>query len=79
MVRKTVLNIRKKYYWKGMYPEVEKFISRCHFCLRNASVLAEHRFPMSEPVVATRPWEVVGVDILGPYILPNREQKVQLL
>jgi hypothetical protein len=75
--RKTVLNIRAKYDWPGISADVEKHIADCNYCDRNAHSRVETRAPLT-PIVASRPWEIAGIDLVGPFLLKNGEKKFAL-
>jgi hypothetical protein len=68
--RKTVQNIRTQYDWEGIYHDVEEARKRCDYCLRNKNN-GENRTFMTPMKVPSKPWEIVGLDLLGPFILKD--------
>ena len=70
--RKTVMNIRDKYNWDGIYADVVKFRESCEYCQKNRG--ADTSNPMI-PIVPERLWQLLGIDIKGPIILKNDERK----
>ncbi len=62
-----------------IYREVEDYIDKCDYCLRNKrGMKVDGRAPMT-PIVSEVPWQVIGVDVIGPYILDNGERKCALI
>lgn len=62
---KTFDKISHRYYWPGMYADVKHWVSSCVDCASKKTP----RLPlagMMQPIVVREPFEVVGVDILGP-------------
>jgi hypothetical protein len=71
--RKTVQSIRKKYNWKGIFRDVENERRTCEYCQRNLG-RGEMRVPM-ESIEATRPFEVMSVDLCPMITMKNGEKK----
>ena len=62
----TYFMLRQHFFWKGMLKDVRKWIDACETCQKckvgkNNSV-GEHR-----SVLQTRPFEVVSIDLVGPF------------
>ena len=55
-----------RFYWPGMRAHVEDYVRNCHECQR---LKPRHEFkaPMGEVMEPTRPWELVAMDICGPF------------
>ncbi|HYN44394.1 MAG TPA: RNase H-like domain-containing protein, partial [Candidatus Limnocylindrales bacterium] len=70
--RKTVMNIRDKYNWDGIYSDVAKFRESCEYCQKNRGADASN--PMT-PIIPERLWQIIGIDIKGPITLKNNERK----
>ena len=70
--RKTVMNIRDKYNWEGIYSDVAKFRETCEYCQKNRG--ADVSNPMT-PIIPERLWQILGIDIKGPITLKNDERK----
>uniref|UniRef100_A0A8C8RFB1 Gypsy retrotransposon integrase-like protein 1 n=1 Tax=Pelusios castaneus TaxID=367368 RepID=A0A8C8RFB1_9SAUR len=63
--KKTVHRIQSRYYWLGIVKDVVEWIKMCETCQN-----AEHNKNMSRkvrPVKVESPWEVLGLDIHGPF------------
>ncbi|KAI1905388.1 hypothetical protein AGOR_G00015670 [Albula goreensis] len=63
--KKTVNRIQSKYYWLGIVKDVVDWIKLCETCQH-----AERNKNMSRtvrPIKAEAPWEILSVDILGPF------------
>jgi len=59
----TEKKIKERYWWPGIYNEVQQFISTCDACQREKKpAKAKDIYPM----VATRPFQIVGIDHVGP-------------
>jgi hypothetical protein len=61
---KTYDMVRCRFFWEGMCSDVKEYVASCHECQRHKSKAAP-RVPQTR-LVARRPFEMVGVDVLGP-------------
>ena len=64
---RTAEYIRRWYWWPRIYSETEKFCKACETC---AQAKEEYQKPAGKlhPLpIATRPWEAVGMDFIGPF------------
>lgn len=62
---RTYDNVRRRYYWRTMFKDVKEWVDGCKDCQERKTP----RLPLAgklQSIVVTRPWETVGVDILGP-------------
>jgi transposase InsO family protein len=59
--------IRQKYYWPHMIKDVTRWIEACHPCQRRKqhkpNRQGEHR-----SVLYTKPFEIVSIDLVGPFL-----------
>lgn len=66
-VTKTVARVSQKYYWPKLRADVAAYIRRCEVCL---STKPDQRAPaghlLSKVVTATRPWQIISADLIGP-------------
>jgi transposase InsO family protein len=64
-VTKTVDNVMRRYWWPTVYKDTRNWVSSCGSCAqkKTARVAMAGRL---QPIPVSRPWETVGVDILGP-------------
>lgn len=66
-VYKTVARISSKYYWPKMKADVAKYIRHCETCIRTKPAQkAPAGHMLSKTVTATRPWQIISADIIGP-------------
>lgn len=62
--QRTNLRVRNNYYWPNMRAEIKKQCKCCEVCLANSSSkLRAYSFPHD---IATAPFQVIGIDFLGP-------------
>ena len=64
-VTKTVWAIRQRYYFKKIRSCVERFIRECGLCVRAKAHVDSHELPLT-PIVATRPFVAVAMDLYSP-------------
>jgi hypothetical protein len=62
---KTWPKINEKFYWTNMYQDTKSWLSSCKKCAmkKDPSPARAHQQPINE---AKQPFEMMGVDILGP-------------
>jgi hypothetical protein len=61
---RTVDRLRN-YWWRNMREDVDAVVADCLACAR-AKTAARLQKPAAQSIVATRPFEVVGIDYAGP-------------
>ena len=59
---RTLDRLSQTAYWVGMAKEVSQYCSHCFTC-QTAKALPHTPVPL-QPVIASRPWELVAVDVL---------------
>lgn len=64
-VFKTYEKLRDRYYWKGMYKDVEHWVRSCQDCQTRKKPRNNHRAPLL-PIPVSAPWERLAMDVLGP-------------
>jgi hypothetical protein len=62
---KTFVRIRKRYFWPKMHRDVYNMCKSCIACARNKSYGTPGKAPL-KPMVVENPFEVVGIDTMGP-------------
>ena len=62
---KTYARLRLRFYWRGMYNYVRKFIRSCAQCQRR-KLPAGQVYPAQPLPCPSRPFDRVGIDIYGP-------------
>ena len=66
-VSKTFARLRLRYYWTGLFRDAENWCKACPSCASRkdpAGILA----PVSPLPVPTEPFEMVSVDVCGPFV-----------
>ncbi|CAF4830994.1 unnamed protein product [Pieris macdunnoughi] len=58
--------IKEKYYWKNMRSDVETYIKNCSLCQSNKALRQTNRAPMQITTTSTKPFERIGMDLVGP-------------
>lgn len=63
--KKTWPKIRDRFYWKNMYNDTDDYLKRCVACAKRKTPACTrtHLNPINE---ASMPFDMMGVDILGP-------------
>lgn len=64
-ITKTLGRLQKRVYWPGLRRDVKKYVRSCETCQFTKPT---NRKPggFMQPVIASYPWEVAGVDFVGP-------------
>ena len=57
--------LKSRYFWPKMYNDVNNWVNACLVC-RKAKPVKPTYHGLLQPIVTTRPFEIVGIDILGP-------------
>jgi transposase InsO family protein len=61
-----------RFYWPGMTRDIRDFVSACLECNKVKPAQPTHH-GLLRPIVTTKPFEIVGIDIFGPiHISKNR-------
>ena len=60
-ITKSQLRAKESVYWPNMMADIEKAVSDCDICLRNAK--SQQREPMQSHPIPSQPWEVVSSDL----------------
>ena len=64
-VYKTYEKLRDRYYWRGMYKDVEHWVRSCNDCSTRKKPRNKLRAPLL-PIPVSAAYERMAVDILGP-------------
>ena len=65
-INKTLKRIKHNYNWLGMRKDVEEFIKNCESCQKNKISNKHTRQPLAITSTASRPFEKIFLDIVGP-------------
>ena len=66
-LEKTIEAISRKHYWPKMANDIKETLSKCTPCIRNKDINGRIRAPLQSSVTK-KPFEVIGIDITGPFI-----------
>eukprot|EP00804_Cyclotella_cryptica_P008335 CCRYP_020979-RA/>CCRYP_020979-RA protein AED:0.34 eAED:0.30 QI:0/0/0/0.5/0/0/2/0/355 len=62
-------------YWKGMQNTIRKYVKNCHACQVNKR--HKHKYgKLPTTIIITNPWEVLCVDLIGPYTIKGKCETV---
>uniref|UniRef100_S4RFX4 Gypsy retrotransposon integrase-like protein 1 n=1 Tax=Petromyzon marinus TaxID=7757 RepID=S4RFX4_PETMA len=75
--KKTILKLEADYYWLGMISDVKNLIASCGVCRNKGS--RRVAMPSMKLLKASGPWEVLGLDVLGPLPVTSRANRYLLL
>jgi transposase InsO family protein len=56
--------IASRYYWPGMARDVKRWVNSCSSCARRKTT-RNMNMGLTTPALATAPWQVVGIDLVG--------------
>ena len=74
-IRKTSERIRLSFWWNGLKEDVKNFVNSCHSCQFRRRLKASDRVPITPIPRATRPFEMIVIDTIGPIEPPAGPQK----
>lgn len=63
---KTLSRLKERFFWPGHYNDVREWCRNCSVCASRKSPTTRPRAPL-EPIVTSRPMQLVAVDIVGPF------------
>ena len=64
--RRTYATLRRHYYWRNMHRDAYRFCVECDVCRVTRLNQARHAKGQLTSILATRPFEMVSMDIVGP-------------
>jgi hypothetical protein len=62
-IRKTLENIKEKYYWPNMAEDIKQYIESCEVCQKMGK---PKRDQTVIPIKVTGPFDQIGIDFVGP-------------
>jgi len=68
----TSNNIRQWYWWPHIYMDMEKFSKLCKICTQAKGEYQKPAGKLHPLPIATRPWELIGMDFVGQFLEVNR-------
>lgn len=72
-ISRTIKRIKQHHQWKGLKKDVKEYIKSCQSCQRNKSSNKTTRQPMVISTTASKPFEKIFLDIVGPLPTSNRQ------
>src|SRR5688572_27123204 len=72
----TYNRISTRFYWKGMYKDIEKYIRTCDSCQRRGN---KGGVGCLNPIKVGKPFERIGIDFVGPLEKTRKENKYILV
>ena len=72
----TYEKIRERYYWKGMYKDIEEYIKTCDACQRRGRKGGKGYL---NPIKVGKPFERIGIDFVGPLARTKKGNKYILV
>lgn len=76
-IEKTYQRLRLRYFWPGMYKDVEDFVSHCSTCRAFKHPNKPTPGLLGNPKVCRRPFQCISMDLVGP--LPKSRQQNEYL
>lgn len=64
--QKTLEKIKRKFNWKNLTNDVRQYVQGCVIC-KKSKVTTHTKMPMKITSTASRPYETVWMDIVGPF------------
>ena len=62
-ISSMIYNIKKKYFWNGMFVQIKKYVDSCIDCQKSANCIRNNSYKMAE---VSEIGELVELDIVGP-------------
>ena len=62
----TLFAIKNRYYWNYMPSQVKSYCQSCTACQMYNYACLHNKAPL-KPIQVNRPWQLVGVDFMGPF------------
>ncbi|PFX13456.1 Retrovirus-related Pol polyprotein from transposon 17.6 [Stylophora pistillata] len=77
-VHKTFNKVKQRYWWKGMYKDVEHWCKSCTECSMSKSPRNTKKAPLL-PIPVENAFDRVTVDVLGPFPPSNKGNRTSIL
>ena len=72
----TYEKIKGRYYWEGMYKDIEEYIKTCDACQRRGQKGGKGYL---NPIKVGKPFERIGIDFVGPLMRTKKGNKYILV
>lgn len=70
-IKKTIKNIKRRYFWSSITRDVTRFIKSCEICQKNKTIKPK-KTPMTITTTATSAFNKIYLDLVGP-LVPSYE------
>ena len=77
-IHKTLAKVKERFYWPGYEQDVERHIKECQQCQQRNPPNPTPRGPLGT-IVATRPFQILSWDIMGPLPLTSKGKRYILV
>jgi hypothetical protein len=64
--KRTMEKVRHTFWWPGLYHDVYQYTRSCDLCQKGKPA-NRHPFGLLQPIAVNRPFELIGMDCLGPF------------
>ncbi|MCP4487896.1 MAG: DDE-type integrase/transposase/recombinase [Gammaproteobacteria bacterium] len=71
---KTMERIRRRYFWENMMKMIRDYVANCKVCAARKPAIPKFREPL-QSISAVKPFDLVGLDALGPLPLTINGKK----
>ena len=75
---KTYLRILRRFFWPGMYHDIERWCSSCVNCATKKTPCNLLKAPL-QPIPVGGPFDIVAVDVLGPFPISETGNKYVII
>ena len=65
-LKRTYAKIQEKYFWFDMYADIKEWLRLCSVCGSKKGKIDERMGIAHSHIAASKPFEVMGMDIIGP-------------
>ena len=77
-INKTYRRLLLNWYWPGMSGDIRRAVNRCEVC-QMAKISRKQVSGNQKRLFSGRPWQVVAIDLVGPFVTTPRGNKMVLV
>lgn len=74
-VRKTLLRVKRHYYWPGMTQHIVNWVKSCNSCMEKRGHKPKALAPLQRSEIPEGPFQKVAIDIVGPLPISDQGNK----